>query len=126
MEEFPDGTFGVVLVIFLLFFAAVFVIVFGAFFFAVIMGLTRWSRNNKLPLVTTPASLVAKRTHVSGGSGDLSTTTSYFAAFEIQGSERLEFQIDGREFGILVEGDRGQLTYQGTRYKGFNRNIQDR
>ena len=27
----------------------------------------------------------------------------------------------GHEFGMLVEGDRGKLTFQGTRYLGFER-----
>ncbi|MPN30867.1 hypothetical protein SDC9_178338 [bioreactor metagenome] len=33
----------------------------------------------------------------------------------------MEFRINSDEFGMLVEGDTGKLTFQGTRYKGFER-----
>ena len=29
--------------------------------------------------------------------------------------------MDGDEYGLLVEGDQGLLTFQGTRYLGFER-----
>ena len=29
--------------------------------------------------------------------------------------------MDGSQYGLLVEGDRGNLTFQGTRYLGFQR-----
>lgn len=29
--------------------------------------------------------------------------------------------VDASEFGMLVEGDYGNLTFQGTRYLGFER-----
>ena len=38
-----------------------------------------------------------------------------------KGGERLEFTITGIEYGQLVEGDRGELTFQGTRYIAFTR-----
>jgi hypothetical protein len=69
--------------------------------------------------------VVAKRGHVSGGSGDSSSSTSYYVTFEVRGGERHELQLTGPQFGTLVEGDRGQLSMQGTRYKGFNRTPQD-
>ena len=28
----------------------------------------------------------------------------------------MEFSVSGREYGLLVEGDTGRLTFQGTRY----------
>lgn len=31
------------------------------------------------------------------------------------------FSMTGYEFGMLVEGDRGKLSFQGTRYLGFER-----
>ena len=33
----------------------------------------------------------------------------------------MEFAIRGTEYGLLAEGDRGKLTFQGTRYLGFQR-----
>ena len=40
---------------------------------------------------------------------------------ELKGGERMEFGLYGKDFGLLVEGDEGVLTYQGTRYHGFDR-----
>ncbi|NDI33636.1 DUF2500 domain-containing protein [Chengkuizengella sediminis] len=31
----------------------------------------------------------------------------------------MELKMSGEQFGILVEGDLGKLTFQGSRYKGF-------
>ena len=31
-------------------------------------------------------------------------------------------RLGGREYGLLAEGDKGKLHFQGTRYLGFDRN----
>ena len=33
-----------------------------------------------------------------------------------------EFLVSGTEYGMLAEGDSGELTFQGTRYLNFQRN----
>ena len=33
----------------------------------------------------------------------------------------MELHVSGSEYGMLAEGDRGFLTFQGTRYLGFER-----
>ena len=33
----------------------------------------------------------------------------------------MELHVMGNEFGMLIEGDFGKLTFQGTRYLGFER-----
>lgn len=38
----------------------------------------------------------------------------------------MEFAMDGAEYGLLAEGDRGRLTFQGTRYLGFERERTER
>ncbi|MCD7839604.1 MAG: DUF2500 domain-containing protein [Erysipelotrichaceae bacterium] len=48
-----------------------------------------------------------------------SSTTYYYVTFELSSGDRMEFSVKGREYGMLVEGDKGQLTFQGTRYLGF-------
>src|SRR5689334_8652193 len=113
----PDPVFWVIS----LFIFTVFVLFIGAFVFATIRGLVRWNRNNHSPLVTVPASVVAKRGHRSSGTENSSPSTSYFVTFEVRGGERREIQMTGPQFGTLVEGDRGHLSMQGTRYKGFDR-----
>lgn len=79
-----------------------------------------WHKNNQSPLETEMARLVAKRQHISGG-GDAPTSTSYFLTFEFADSRRQEFRVSATEFSLLVEEDQGTLTYQGTRYIGFER-----
>ena len=50
-----------------------------------------------------------------------SSSTYYYVTFEVESGDRLEYQVSGEEYGLLVEGDQGKLTFQGTRYKGFVR-----
>lgn len=87
-------------------------------------GLLQWSRNNKSPLQTIPARIVSKRSEVKQQTQDDSasrTSTTYYLTFEDEDGVRIEFKVDGSEYGMSAEGDRGMLTYQGTRYHGFQR-----
>jgi len=96
-------------------------------------GLWVWIRNNNSPVQTVDASVAAKRMHVSGhgitAAGNVSamhrlnssTYTRYFATFEMENGERLELSVNDSEYGLLAENDRGRLTFQGTRYLGFER-----
>ncbi|MRN54473.1 DUF2500 domain-containing protein [Paenibacillus monticola] len=89
-------------------------------------GLLQWSRNNSSPMLTIPARIVSKRSEVQhqqlqeeGGSSRTSTT--YYLTFEVDNGTRVEFKVEGNEYGMSAEGDRGMLSYQGTRYYGFQR-----
>ena len=53
--------------------------------------------------------------------GHTSSRTYYYATFQVESGDRMEFQVPDTEYGLLVEGDRGKLTFQGTRYQGFRR-----
>jgi len=48
-------------------------------------------------------------------------STAYYATFELVPGNRLELSLSGKQYGMLVEGDTGTLTYQGRRYHGFLR-----
>jgi hypothetical protein len=50
-----------------------------------------------------------------------SSSTTYFTTFEVESGDRMELRVPEKEYGMLVEGDTGRLTFQGTRYKGFER-----
>jgi hypothetical protein len=95
--------------------------------FIVIKGATEWSSNNNSPKLTVPAKVVTKRTSTSGGahhSPDNThsmTTTSYYATFQFESGDRTEFSLNGSQFGMLAGEDIGKLTFQGTRYLGFER-----
>lgn len=100
------------------------VVVLGLILFQATKSFAEWSNNNSLPVQTVPARVVAKRAatngSVSANSGG-SVSTTYYATFELDSGHRLEFPQDGKGYGLLVEGDVGDLTYQGTRYHGFRR-----
>ena len=101
-------------------------LVVGFIIVGIVHALIRWSRNNAAPVETLRAVVITKRTNVHGGSGDSSSSTSYFATFELPTAERLELAMSGEHYGQLAEGDNGMLTRQGTRYQGFARDITGR
>ena len=101
------------------FFVAIFVFVIGSILFNIGKGVSEWADNNAQPERCNDAEIVSKRTEVSGG--ERSTSTTYYATFELPGSERKELKISGRDYGQFAEGDWGRLRHQGTRYLGFDR-----
>lgn len=102
------------------FIAVIFVILIGAVAVAVVKGLARWSRNNASPVETLPATVTGKRTSVSGGNSTRARSW-YHATFELPDRSRVELSVRARVYAQLAEGDRGLLTRQGTRFKGFQR-----
>ncbi|OKP77650.1 hypothetical protein A3844_29285 [Paenibacillus helianthi] len=88
-------------------------------------GLLVWSRNNSSPLLTIPARIVSKRSELrqqlQDDNNNSRTNTTYYLTYELENGVRMEFKVDGNEYGMSAEGDRGILTYQGTRYQGFQR-----
>ena len=91
------------------FFGGGFEILFSLAFFAVlavilvtaVRGLLQWNQNNHSPHVTS--------------------STTYYATFQVESGDRMELRLSGAEYGMLAEGDRGRLTFQGTRYLSFER-----
>lgn len=106
---------------FVIFFVIIASVIIGAILYSIVKGVGTWSRNNAAEERQVGARIIAKRVNVRGGSGDSSASTDYFLTFELDTGERLEFEVRGKEYGLLAEGDAGTLTFQGTRYKGFAR-----
>ena len=107
-------------------FSIIFVLVFGFIAFVIIgtivKGAAEWSSNNAAPQERFPARVVTKRTHVSGGSGNSSASTSYYITFErLSDNARQEFKVKASEYSALADDDFGELAHQGTRYQGFAR-----
>ena len=102
-------------------FPILFLAVFGLIFGTIISTLVKQGRQNRKndasPRITAPAEVVTKRTHVRGDHAH----TTYFATFQFSSGDRLELEIPHSSFGYLVEGDRGNLTFQGTRFLDFQR-----
>ena len=104
-------------------------LMFYVFFCLIIFRLiSQWNRNNHSPRLTVEATVVAKRHHTThhhhGGVNDIHHTdssTAYYATFQFESGDRLELPVPHSQIGYLVEGDRGKLTFQGTRFLGFER-----
>ena len=110
--------------IFPILFLIVFVLVVGIILVAVIKGASQWHRNNQSPVLTVEAQVVAKRGDVTRhrhGDHGVHTSTTYYATFQVESGDRMELLIPREEYGMLVEGDQGSLTFQGTRYRGVRR-----
>ena len=112
------------------------IVIFAVLLLGVIgRGLFVWMRNNNSPRQTVGARVVAKRMKVTGHGHTMTGRTSsmnmvgssvdtrYFVTFELETGNRLELGVKDSEYGLLIEGDQGQLTFQGTRYLGFEQSI---
>ena len=119
---FDSGLFG-------FFFVLIFVVVICGFIYVIVSGLRQWNKNNNSPRLTVDAQVVAKRTdvthhsaaHHDGMHHGSHSSTWHYATFQVDSGDRMELPVTGPEYGMLAEGDRGRLTFQGTRYLGFER-----
>ena len=123
------GFFGIMDTIFPLMFGAVFLLIVGVMILALVRSASEWSSNNSSQVLSVDARVVSKRTnitrHMSQADSSHMTrnSTVYYATFQVESGDRMELRMSGREYGLLAEGDRGKLTFQGTRYRGFERRL---
>lgn len=109
----------------------IFVIVLAVFILILVKGIGTWSKNNRSPRLTVDAVVAAKRAEVShhhtagGGAGacggGVSSSTWYYVTFQVESGDRMELSVSGQDYGMMAEGDRGSLAFQGTRFLGFQR-----
>lgn len=115
----------------------IFIAVIGIFILVTIVvgavrGLTQWSKNNNSPILTVFATIVDKRqsvqhySHIDNTGNGMATSrssysTDYYVTFEVESGSRMEFLVPENQYGYLIKGDQGKLTFQGTRFKGFER-----
>lgn len=101
-------------------------LVFMGIFIAVIVMIVKdFKKNNNSPCLTVGAKIVSKRTELSQHRQTDSTGTLhtwYYVTFQVESGDRMEFCVGTYEYGLLIEGDTGKLTFQGTRYISFDRN----
>ncbi|NLI52767.1 MAG: DUF2500 domain-containing protein [Clostridiales bacterium] len=129
MQINPFGGFGVLFGVVPVLVVAGFVVVLGIIIWRAVLGAKAWKRNNDSPVLTVDAAVVTKREDVSQyqmNQTDIaermySSSTRYFVTFEVPSGDRMEFHVPAGEYGMLAEGDRGLLTFQGTRFIGFAR-----
>ncbi len=111
--------FGFVFKIFPFIFFIIFFIIIVAFITIFIKGFSEWNNNNHSPKLTIDAKVVSKRMNTMRNTYN----SRYYATFEFEGGERLELFIPPTDFGYIVEGDKGKLTFKGTRFIKFEREI---
>lgn len=101
--------------------------IFGLAFYSIFKGWKQERKNDHSPRLTVEAHVVNKRTQVGhhhGSNEHMSHTyTRYFATFEVASGDRMELMVPASESGLLVEGDFGDLTFQGTRFLSFDRKM---
>ena len=104
-------------------FYVVFFLAIAMFIFAFARIIIERSKNNKAPILSVDAKIVDKHmtTHHHHHNGHHSHSHSYFITFEVQSGDRMELSVPSSEFGLLIVGDEGVLSFQGTRYLGFER-----
>lgn len=112
-------------------FTVMFVGIFIMFIVTAVRGIGRWHKNNNSPRLTVDATIVSKRMYVSkrmdvthhhnSTTHTNSSSTWYYATFQVASGDRMELSIPTQDYGYLVEGDHGKLTFQGTRYLSFER-----
>ena len=121
--------FGIEFSLFNVMFYLIFGTVIVLFIVTAVKGIGTWHKNNNSPRLTVNAAVVSKRQnttvhhHHDSNTGGMhnSSSTTYYATFQFDSGDRLELCVSGREYGLLAEGDVGELTFQGTRYLGFDR-----
>lgn len=90
--------------------------------YTIVMMVKTWITNYTSPVESRLATAVTKRTEVWGGRGYLAGThTSYYVTFEFRDGSRRELEVKPKAHALIVEGDMGELSYQGSRFRGFAR-----
>lgn len=88
--------------------------------------LTRWKKDRSPR--TVEAVVAGKREHTARQTycrtcavQPSEMVTTHYVTFRLDGGEELELVVPGQEYGCLVVGDKGMLTFQGTKYQSFER-----
>ena len=107
------GMFGIMSILF----PIVWLTIFGFIIYTVVKKIKQSRKNDNSPRLTVEAEVIAKRTHVWGDHSH----TNYYATFQFESGDRMELEVPYDKIGYLIEGDKGQLTFQGTRFLDFQR-----
>ena len=108
----------------------IFFLVFGIIIVTLIRSLLEWNKNNNSPKIAVEAKVVAKTVNISRSHHHhhnthmhthTTTSSTYYITFEFETGDRMELHVPRSEYGMIVEGDQGKLTFQGTRYISFER-----
>ena len=105
-------------------------LIVGAILFALLRGLYIWNKNNHSPRVTEEAEVYTKRQDFSTFTNRSRNTqfgsyrsirVRYFVVFQTKNSGAVKLKVSSDDFDMLREGEKGLLTFQGTRFLGFEK-----
>ena len=121
MDFFKTG-FGIFGVIFIL----LFILVFATFIVVFSRIIRQKRKHDRSPRLTVPVTVVSRRAdvrvhHHNNTNMHHTTSTTYYATFEVESGDRMELHVPATEYGLLIEGDQGDLTFQGSRFLSFER-----
>ena len=103
------------------------ILVIGMFIFVFVKIIAEWFKNKNSPRLTVPAKIVdmRRKTHHHHSNGHHHHSHTYHVTFEVESGDRMELKVSRSEYGMLVIGDSGRVTFQGTRYLGFERGLEE-
>lgn len=80
-------------------------------------------RNDQSPVLTVDAIIIDKYTDVSSHRTreHRHYNTTFYVTFEVPSGDRLVLEVSETDYGYLIVHDKGKLTFQGSRYLGFER-----
>ncbi len=87
-------------------------------FYKGFVWLSKADSKTSAPAIRVSARVAAKREEVYGLGGDVHT--NYYVTFVLNDGRRAEFNLTGRAYGLLLEGDCGMLTFRGNQYIRFD------
>ena len=101
-----------------------FLLIFGLIIVTIVRGLKQWNKNNHSPRLTVDARVLAKRHDVSrrrsaGEHHHYRTVNTYYVTFEVESGDRMELRVTRVQYDTLYIGAQGRVSFQGTRYLGF-------
>ena len=90
-------------------------------------NIAQFFKNEASPRLTVPAKIVdmRRKTHHHHSNGHHHHTHTYHVTFEVESGDRMELKVSRNEYGMLVVGDSGRVSFQGTRYLGFERGLEE-
>lgn len=83
----------------------------------ILLAFARWFRNESTPVRRVSAIVI----HMRRKKHLRTHHCSYHVTFSAENGEQIELRLKYDEYNAMDVGDKGTLTYQGTRYKGFER-----
>lgn len=109
--------------VFFLFFP---IIIFIVFMLIIFINVKEYNRNKSSPILSERVRVVDRRTEVSyimhtNSEFHNVAHTNYYITFENEAGQRFELKVGPTDYGLIVEGDYGVVTYQGKWFKKFER-----